>query len=146
MKALRYILLFLIGAMFLYSCEEQVDTPSPDFYIEVADPDEGNVNLPEPYQVKVGQSFTVISSNTAEFNSFWPGDTIYSSGGDTIIQIYDDNLTIQHSGLKLGDEGLATYAYEAPGNYNYTFVSVNMNAGASTVEIATKSGNIKVTE
>lgn len=145
MKTLLTIYTLIIALLLCSGCEENVETPSPDFYIEVTDPDEGIVKLQEPYEVKVGQTFNVVANNTADFNTFWPGDILYSDE-DTIIQIYDENLTIQHRGVKLGDENITDYAYGKPGSYNFTFVSVNVNAGASTMETATKSGTITVSE
>lgn len=145
MKSSSTLYMLFIATIFWFGCEEQVDTPSPDFYIEITDPVEGIVKLQEPYQVNVGQTFYILAENNADFNSFWPGDVVYSED-DTIIQVFDQNLTIKHRGLKLGEEGVTSYSYTKTGSYTYTFVSVNVNAGASIMEVATKSGTITVQE
>ncbi len=134
----------VFGILFFAGCEEKVEKPSADFHFEITDPNEGTVVMQEPYQVNVNEEFTIVSDNEADFNSFWPGDIVYSR--DTIIRVYTPSPTINHQGIKIGDDGTAKYSYATSGTYTFTFVSVNANAGAEIMEIATKTGTITVVE
>lgn len=135
----------VFGILFFARCEEKVEKPSADFHFEITDPNEGTVVMQEPYQVKVNEEFFIVSDNDADFNSFWPGDIVYS-GSDTIIRVYTPTPTIKNQGINIGESGTAKYSYPTAGSYTFTFVSVNSNAGAEMMETATKTGTITVVE
>ncbi len=144
MRSIHLKVVFVALLFVNYACEEKVEKPSANFHFEIADPDEGIVIMQEPYQVKVDEEFFVIADNEADFNSFWPGDIVYSK--DTIIRVYSESPTINHQGINIGDDGIGKSSYPKAGTYEFTFVSVNVNAGATIMETTTSTGQIQVVE
>lgn len=121
----KIAILICLTFPFLFACEEEVSTPSADFHIEVSDPELGTVVLNEPYQVDVNQLLTIVGDNDAEFNTFWPGDTLFK-GNDTILQTYVEEPMINHQGIDLGEGQTKTYTYLQAGDYEITFIAINV--------------------
>ncbi len=140
----------LIAGFGMLSCENEVEKPKANFYIETKDTASGTfVILKEPYTISVNQEIFIYADNDAEFNTFWPGDTIYPGDTedqeDTTYHNYTDDLTHSHKGITIkGDEGKQEYTYIRPGVYTFTFISVNTGDEGQTLKKDTKVTTITV--
>jgi hypothetical protein len=141
------IVLGLIAGIGMLSCEQEVEKPKAKFYIETIDSVSGTfVVLKEPYTISVNQRLYIYADNEAEFNTFWPGDTVYGEeNNDTIYHNYTDDLSHLHQGIAIeGDEGRKDYTYKSPGVYTFTFISVNTGDEGETLKKDTKVTTITV--
>jgi hypothetical protein len=144
-KNINILSLVLLVFALIYGCEEEIKSPTADFRIEVSDSLLGTVTLEEPYEVSLNEEFTIVVENDAEFNSFWPGDTLIGRR-DTIIQVYPSQPSINHRGIALGESGILPYSYDKKGTYEYTFVSVNVNNLGEELKTDIRKGTIKVSD
>ncbi len=138
------IIIICIAIISMVACEKEVEKPKAKFHIEVLDTLKGEVvTLSKPYKVYVGQQLKLYPDNDAEFNSFWPGDTVYKD--DTLYHYYDENnLTRYHRGESIdSDETFIEYTYKKAGTYNATFIS--SNAANDGEELKTSTANFTIT-
>jgi hypothetical protein len=126
MKNLLALIFISSSVLFMICCENEVTAPSSDFRIEISDSLLGTRILDKPFELAVNEEFTIVVENDAEFNTFWPGDTIYNRE-DTIIQVYTEQPSLNRRGISIDEAGKITYSYDAPGTYEFTFIAVNVD-------------------